>query len=143
MKPFKLQTVLDYRQTLFNIAQQDLCRTLEEEKDLIARLDRERQDLDSLYADLAKRQQSGTTALELALYENCCAHKEESLGSLEKELGIIRRKVTAQRQALCETDRDKKLLERLKEKQMAAYNLELYRKEVSKQDEIAIQKHGR
>ena len=143
MKPFKLQTVLDYRQTLCNIAQQDLCRTLEEEKDLIARLDRERQDLDNLYADLAKRQQSGTTGLELVLYENCCAHKAESLGSLEKELGIIRRKVTAQRQALCETDRDKKLLERLKEKQMAAYNLELYRKEVSKQDEIAIQKHGR
>ena len=53
----KLQTVLDYRQTLCNIAQQDLCRTLEEEKDLIARLDRERQDLDNLYADLAKRQQ--------------------------------------------------------------------------------------
>ena len=143
MKPFKLQAVLDYRQTLSNIAQQELYRTREEEKELIAKLREERQELDNLYADFAERQQSGITANELVLYENRCVHKAESLELLEKKLGTIRRKVTAQRLALCEADRDKKLLERFKEKQMDAYNLMLHRREVSKQDEIVIQKHGR
>jgi flagellar FliJ protein len=143
MKPFKLQAVLDYRQTLSNIAQQELCRTLEEEKDLIAILKKERQELDNLYADFAQRQQSGITVHELVLYENRCAHQFNSIEFLEKRLATIRRKVAAQRQTLCETDRDKKLLERLKEKQMDAYNLMLHRREVSQQDEIAIQKHAR
>jgi flagellar FliJ protein len=143
MKTFKLQAVLDYRQTLSNIAQQNLCKSLDEEKGLRARLDDERQKLDNLYADFAQRQQSGITANELALYENLCMHKAESLRILEKKLVTIRRKVAAERQALCETDRDKKLLERLKEKQTQACNLMLHRKEISELDEIAIQKHGR
>ena len=143
MKPFKLQAVLDYRQTLSNIAQQELYRTREEEKELIAKLGKERRELDNLYADFAERQQSGLTANELVLYEKSCVHKAESLELLEKKLGTIRRKVTAQRQTLREADRDKKLLERFKEKQMDAYNLMLHRREVSKQDEISIQKHGR
>ena len=143
MKPFKLQAVLDYRQTLSNIAKQELCRTREEEKELIAKLKRDRQELDKLYADFTQRQQAGITAHELILYENRCAHKAESLEFLKNKLGTIRRKIATQRQTLCETDRDKKLLEQLKEKQMIAYNLMQHRKEVSQQDEIAIQKHGR
>jgi len=143
MKPFKLQAVLDYRQTLSNIAQQELCRTREEEKELIAKFKKKRQELDNLYADFAERQLAGITAHELILYENRCAHQAESLEFLEKKISTIRRRVAAQRQTLCETDRDKKLLERFKEKQMEACNLMLHRREVSQQDEINIQKHGR
>jgi len=143
MKPFKLQAVLDYRQTLTNAAQQELCRTRETEKELIAKLKKKRQELDNLYADFAERQQAGITAHELVLYEKRRAHQAESLEYLENKLGTIRRRVAAQRQTLCETDRDKKLLERFKEKQMDAYNLMLHRRDVSQQDEITIQKHGR
>jgi flagellar FliJ protein len=143
MKPFKLQAVLDYRQTLSNIAQQELCRTRDEEKGLIALLKRERQELDNLYADFAQRQLAGITGHELVLYENRYAHKAKSIESLEKKLCTIRKKIAEQRQILCATDRDKKLLEQLKEKQMNAYNRMLRRKEISQQDEIAIQKYGR
>ena len=143
MKPFKLQAVLDYRQTLSNIAQQDLCRTLEGEKGLTLKLKEKRSELDKLYSDFAKLQQDGITPHELLLYEIRCSHKAEILAELEATRDALRKKITAQRQALCETDRDKKLLEKLKEKQTSAYNIMLHRKEVSELDEIAIQKHGR
>ena len=143
MKPFKLQAVLDYRQTLSNIAQQDLCKTLEEEKGLILKLKKGRSELDKLYSDFARLQQDGITPHELLLYETRCSHKAGILAELEMKIGTLRRKIAAQRQALCETDRDKKVLEKLKEKQTYAYNLMLHRKEVSELDEIAIQKHGR
>jgi len=143
MKPFKLQAVLDYRQTLSNIAQQDLCKTLEHEKGLTLKLKKERSELDKLYSDFARLQQDGITPHELLLYETRCSHQAGILAELEKKIGTLRRKIAAQRQALCETDRDKKLLEKLKEKQTYAYNLMLHRKEVSELDEIAIQKHGR
>ena len=143
MKPFKLQAVLDYRQTLSNIAQQDLCKTLEEEKGLILKLKKERAELDKLYSDFAKLQQDGITPHELLLYETRCSYQAGILAELEKKIETLRRKIAAQRQALCETDRDKKLLEKLKNKQTHVYNLMLHRKEVSESDEIAIQKHGR
>ena len=143
MKPFKLQAVLDYRQTLSNVAQQKLCKTLEEEKGLIQKLKEERSKLDKLYDDFAQLQQDGITPHELLLYETRCSHKAGVLAKLEKELETLRGKIRAQRQALCETDRDKKLLEKLKQKQKYAYNLTLQRAEVAEQDEIAIQKHGR
>jgi flagellar FliJ protein len=143
MKPFKLQAVLNYRQTLSDIAQQDLCKTLEGEKGLILKLKKERSELDKLYSEFARLQQDGITSHELLLYETRCSHKAEILAELEATRDALRRKITAQRQALCETDRDKKLLEKLKEKQTSAYNLMLHRKEVSELDEIATQKHGR
>jgi len=143
MKPFNLQAVLDYRQTLSKVAQQELCRTREAEEELIAKLKEKRQELDNLYADFAERQKAGITAHELVLYEKRRAHQAESLEYIENKLGTIRRRVAAQRQTLCETDCDKKLLERFKEKQMNAYNLMLHRRDVSQQDEITIQKHGR
>ena len=143
MKPFKLQAVLDYRQTLSNIAQQDLCKTLEGEKGLTLKLKNERSELDKLYSDFARLQRDGITPHELLLYETRCRHKAEMLAELEATRDALRRKITAQRQALCEKDRDKKLLEKLKEKKTSAYNLMLHKKEVSELDEIAIQKHGR
>ena len=143
MKPFKLQAVLDYRQTLSNIAQQDLCKTLEEEKSLSVKLKNERSELDKLYSEFAQLQQDGITPHELLLYENQCSHKTGLLTELETQKDTLRSKIAAQRQALCETDRDKKLLEKLKEKQTYAYNLMLHRKEASELDEIAIQRYGR
>jgi flagellar FliJ protein len=143
MKPFKLQAVLDYRQTLSKIAQQDLCKTLEGEKGLTLKLNKERSALDKLYSDFARLQRDGITPHELLLYETRCSHKAEMLVELEATRDALRRKITAQRQALCEKDRDKKLIEKLKEKQTSAYNLMLHKKEVSELDEIAIQKHGR
>jgi flagellar export protein FliJ len=143
MKPFKLQAVLDYRQTLSNIAQQDLCKTLEEEIGLTLKLQKLRLELDKLYSDFAQLQQDGITPHELLLYETRCSHKAGFLAELEAKRDALRRKITSQRQALCETDRDKKLIEKLKEKQTYADNLMLHRKETAELDEIATQKYGR
>jgi flagellar export protein FliJ len=62
---------------------------------------------------------------------------------LKKKLQEDRQAVMAQRQIVCETDREKKLLEKLKEKQMITYKLLLQKKENREMDEIAVQTHSR
>jgi flagellar FliJ protein len=143
MKPFKLQTVLDYRQTICDMAHQELCKILEQENKLIAIIKKERQELNGLYAELQEKQQAGIPSHELILYENSCSQKIEMIKQLEKKLQEVRQAVMAQRQIVCETDREKKLLEKLKEKQMTTYKLLLQKKENREMDEIAVQTHSR
>jgi flagellar export protein FliJ len=143
MKPFKLQSVLNYRQTLCNIAQQELCKSLEMETLLQANLQKVREELLTLYADLEKKQQDGITVDELMLYENRCSHTTEAVQNLEDELILVRQAIASKRQAVCETDRDKKLLKKLKEKHICSQNDIINKKEKSELDEIAIQAHGR
>jgi flagellar export protein FliJ len=143
MTPFKLQSVLNYRQTLCNVAQQELCKTLEEETSLISTIKDEQLALDNLYVELDTRQKNGIKSHELAMYESRCWQKTEGINNLEQKLLAIRKIIIAQRQNLCETDRDKKVLVRLKEKQTAVYTSAQRKKENSALDEIAIQRHGR
>jgi flagellar FliJ protein len=143
MKPFKLQTVLNYRQTICDMAHQELCKILEEEKELIAVIKKERQELNGLYAELHKKQQAGIPSHELILYEKSCSQKIEMIKQLENKLQEVRQAVMAQRQVVCETNREKKLLEKLKEKQMTTYKLMLQKKDNREMDEIAVQTHCR
>ena len=143
MKPFKLQSVLNYRQTLCNIAQQELCKILETQTHLQNKLQQTQEELDTLHKDIEKKQQDGITIDELMLYENRCSHKVEAIQNLENELTRVRQAITAERRSVCETDRDKKLLKKLKEKHISSQNLMMNKKENSELDEIAIQAHGR
>lgn len=143
MNPFKLQSVLDYRHSLCNVAQQELCETIKAENSLLTILNKERLALDNLYAELDAKQKNGIKPHELAMYECQCQHKTGTLKNLEQKLFSIRKTILVQRQNVCEADRDKKLLVKLKEKQTAAFTLSMRRKENSTLDEIAIQRHGR
>ena len=143
MKPFKLQSVLNYRQTLCNIAQQELCKILETQTHLQNKLQQTQEELDTLHKDIEKKQQDGITIDELMLYENRCSHKSEAIQNIENELTRVRQAITAERRSVCETDRDKKLLKKLKEKHISSQNLMMNKKENSELDEIAIQAHGR
>ena len=116
MKPFKLQSVLDYRQLLKNIAHQELSTLLSIEKELISTVNIERNELDRLYGDQEERQRNGITPHELSIYENRFSHKAECLSQLEEKLEKTRREIERRRQTLYEASRDKKVLDKLKEK---------------------------
>jgi flagellar protein FliJ len=143
MKPFKLQSVLDYRQLLENRAQEKHAEILKREAGLIADIHKEQEELKLLYADLEERQQTGITSHELLLYEKRISHKTEKLTGHREGLEEVREELVASRQALCEASREKKLLEKLKENQEQEHRRELRRREAAVLDEISVQFHKR
>lgn len=142
-KPFKLQSVLDYRTLLRNIAQQELYKSREAEAGLANALLQAQEELARLHQDLESRQHTGISVQELILYENHCDHKMQAIDRLEQELQQIREKITQQRLALTRANSHKKLLEKLKRKQLAIHEQKLRKKETSEADETAVCNHNR
>mgnify|MGYP000136929037 CR=1 FL=1 len=140
---FKLQPVLNYRQTLEDQAKQDLGRSLQKEAELMEQIQVEEQDLGTLYRDLEALQQQGVSTDELLLYHHRISSKIEQLAHLADRMDRLRDQIVRKREALAEAARDKKLLEKLKEKKNLQFQQELKRRETAVLDEIAVQFHRR
>ncbi|EAT15807.1 flagellar export protein FliJ [Desulfuromonas acetoxidans] len=138
MKPFKLQVVLEHRQRLVDQARQHLAKALQEEKKLVEAVTACRQQLDQVVQDYEQRQQQGMLAHEFMLYENQLNHQRERLERLEEQVVMARQHTLSCRKGLEEAGREKKLLEKVKEKQQQAEMKEQQRREMAEIDEIAI-----
>lgn len=141
--PFKLQPVLDYRQVLEDQAKQELARCLREEAELMQAIGAEEDDLGRLYRELETRQQAGIGCDALMLFQNRISHKIERLAQLAERMDRLQHKLARRRQAFTEAARDKKLLEKLKEKKDLEFRQEAKRRETIVLDEIAVQFHRR
>lgn len=140
---FKLQPVLNYRQTLEDQAKQDLGRCLQKEAELMEAIQVEEQDLGALYRNLERRQQQGISVDELLLYHHRISSKIEQLAHLADRMDRLRDQIVRKRETLADAARDKKLLEKLKEKKNLQFQQELKRRETAVLDEIAVQFHRR
>lgn len=138
MKPFKLQVVLEQRQRLVDQAQQTLAAALQHEREIMNRLTAETCDLADICRDYEDRQAVGMQSHEFALYENTINHSRHTLIELDKQLGDARDGVLQCREKLGAASRDKKLLEKLKEKKLEEVKKELNRLEMAQIDEVAI-----
>jgi flagellar FliJ protein len=116
IKKFKLQPVLNYRQVLEAEARQRLAESLEREQTLSRQFSESRTRLHTLCRELDDRQRMEITVAELMLHRARIQGVEERLKNLKRELERVQQEVIDHRQGLCEASRDKKLLERLKEK---------------------------
>lgn len=140
---FKLQAVLDYRKVLEDQARQELASSLQQEADLLSRLADEKQELTTLYEDLDRRRQVGMSCDEMLLFQNRISHKAETVAQLVESLDQMQRQIARKRVNVIEAGRDKKLLEKLKEKQTEAFQQEQRRKDNVALDEIATQQFRR
>lgn len=138
MKPFKLQVVLEHRQRLEDQARQALATAIQHELQA-------RKDYDSHVAELAEltqeyeqRQLQGMHAHEFVLYENQLHYKRQALTSLEAKIAAAQKQVELCRKALGDAGREKKLLEKLKEKKELEQKQEMQRREMAQLDEVAI-----
>jgi len=138
MKPFKLQVVLEHRQRLVDQARQHLAKALQEEKKAAESLEECRERFEVMGQEYERRQQQGMVAHEFMLYENQLNHLRDLLDSLEGQLVTARQHIVTCRKALEEASREKKLLEKVKEKQQRAEMKEQQRREMAEIDEIAI-----
>lgn len=137
-KPFKLQTVLNYRHRLENIASQKLADALYRERALQPQLAEKREDLHRLQKELTRHQQIGISVQQLQFYRHSIHHAQTNLRALEKQIVKLCQEVEARRRELVVACRDKKLLENLKEKMASEEAFETNRIEDAQLDEIAL-----
>jgi len=143
MGKFKLQTVLDYRERLESLAQQEHAVAKQKESALLERLAEKRMELAKLHEEFEEQQQLGLSPQEFVLYSNHIDHTLTLLASLVEEWEAAREELECRRQALSKASQERKLLEKLKEKHLLEEQVLVRQKEAIQLDEIAVQRFKR
>lgn len=94
-------------------------------------------------AELRRLEQSGESLQSWGIYFRHLTYLRGRLAELEDEIKDCRNRISKQREVLIEATKDRKVLENLREKQLAAYELEQLRKEQIVLDDIAGQLYRR
>lgn len=141
-KKFNLQTVLKYRQSLEDQAQQQLAGSLQRKSQLEKELQEHRSVLQQLDAELKVQQQEGLTVADINLFEGQIQHRRRLIADLGKLLEQLAGQINAEREELLQAAREKKVMEKLKTKQEAEYMQELSRKERIVLDEVSLRGKG-
>ncbi len=139
---FKLQTVLKYRKILEDQAQQRLSELLAAEVRLQQQIDETRARLGQLGAQLQQKQQAGLTILELRLYEDQIDHYRQQNEHLQIQQKELTQQLNERRQELLIAARERKIIEKLKEKQLAEYLRKMDSRERVMLDEISLRQKG-
>jgi len=140
MSKFRLQSVLDHRLRLEDLAKQDLAQVLRHKQELSHSLSQEKEIFATLQAEFSLEQEQGITAQEMILYQQHLDAKARQIANLKKSLEEVLDEEERRREALCRASQDKKLLERFKDKKMAEEFERLRRQENNLFDEIAVQR---
>jgi len=143
MKPFSLHAVLKYRQQLEDLARQRLYQALEVEARLREAQLKVDAELAELYRSLQRDQEQGTTVDRLILFDHRIELVKEEAVRRQTELDKQKVQVEKKRQQLIKTSKDKKIMEKIREQQNAAYAKYLEKKEAGMLDEIAVLSHAR
>ena len=141
MRPFRLHTVLRYRQTLENRAQERLVRAREEVERLVRDMQLQQNRLRELSRELEDRKGQGMHIREILVYQNHMRRLRNEIAHKEQELQSARQRVARKERELYRASRDRKLLDKLKEKQDARYARYLEDKEKKELDEVAVLFH--
>lgn len=135
---FSLQTVLEHRQTLEEQAQREYSESL-------ARLEATRRRRTEVEADIARcvsnvriRQARSVNFAERELYERWIGELEIQVGRLQDEIQKQSVEVEKLRLKLVKAVQDRTVMEKLREKELAAFRIEENRAELKQFDDIAV-----
>lgn len=143
MKPFGLDTVLDYRQRLEDIAKNNLAQARRAEEEARNQLNSEQENYRSVVATIEKVQEQGVNIMELIHHEEHLAYIKTRITELDKDLKKKREHVARTRKELMKKAKDRQVMEKLKERQNADWQQYLNKKEAAILDEIAIIFHNK
>ncbi len=137
MEPFSLQTVLDYRKRLEDIAQQRLIEAKKIQQTIKKRLTEEVRALASFIEESERLQTEGIGITELIRYEERITNQKHNIKAIEKNLLEKTDSVRKEQQNLVQRSKERQTMERLKETQNKAWITYLNKKEAAMLDEIA------
>ena len=143
MNGFKLEPVLHYRSSI----EDTLRRVLSEKRE---RLKSERDGLEALITrrqahlrELGKKLRTGLGVAENFLYIDYLERMDDEMVIRKKAVDAAEEAAEIERGRLIEAVRQRKTLERLKEKHMDAHEKECHKRETGLLDEIAVNRFNR
>lgn len=141
MKPFAFHTVLDYRKRLEDIARQRLAEAKKVLDSVAKKLREEQDDFSALIKQSELLQKEGVNILELVRYEDRITRAQANIEAIEKNLRDKTEILQQEQQNLLRRAKDRRIMERLKERQDIAWKGYLDKKELAMLDELAITRH--
>lgn len=138
-----MHAVLKYRRQLEDSARQTLAQAMEIEARLQKMLQQTEKELTGLYADLQQDQEQGTTVDRLRLFDTRIDLVRNELEAQRTKLIEQQQQVAQRRQMLVKRSKDRKIIEKVRDQQNAAYARFLEKKEMTMLDEIAVLSHER
>lgn len=141
MKPFSLETVLDYRKRLEGIAQHRLIEAKRVMETVQKKLRDETEGLTLFIEEIDKLQKDGIGITELIRYEERVTRQKQNIRAIEKNLAEKSNLVTREQQNLVLCSKERQIMEQLRETQNKAWTKYLDKKEAAMLDEIASTRH--
>ncbi len=141
MKPFALHAVLAYRKRLEDNARQRLLDAKKVMEVIANKLREEQESFAALIEKTERLKMEGINILELVLYEEQITRGEGNIEAIEKNLRDKTEIVQREQQNLLRRAKDRRIMERLKERQDLAWKGYLDKKELAMLDELAITRH--
>jgi flagellar protein FliJ len=116
MKPFRLQSVLDYKKRLEDMAQKSLLICLEARSSLNSEKQKEKKEVLKLCEQLQKAIQKSIILPEMMLYQHCIQAKKDHINEISRKLETLDSEINLKKEELVKAGQDKKSLEILKNK---------------------------
>lgn len=138
---FKLEPLLNYRTRLEEIAQQELAERLSElaaaEKKLAMLRDQQAECL----GEMTKKRTEGILVGQFLFYVDYLKVLAVAIENQTAEIQRINQEIVRARQKLLTKSREKKIIERVKEKDYAAFTHEMQRLEQKANDDLVVLRH--
>lgn len=142
-KPFTLDTVLDYRQQLEDIAKNNLAQARAAVEAASSELARGKERYQQQLLIIEQVQQQGVAIGELIRLEEMLTYLKDQVALYEKQLKKCHEQVARARKELMKKAKERQVMEKLKERQNAEWRKYLSKKEAAMLDEIAIIFHNK
>lgn len=142
-KTFRLEQILNYRKEVEKVRTIEFSAAKDQFEDATDELQREETTADQVSEELHDRERQGMSALEWQIYANFFERKNREIREKREEVVILEKDMLEKREVLMHASREKKVLENLKEKDMALHRRQQLEKERAFLDEIAVQNYRR
>lgn len=141
MKPFSLQTVLDYRKRLEDIAQHRFIEAKNVRATIEKKLNEEIDALALFVDESEKLQAEGIGITELVRFEERIAAQAANIQAIKKKLTEKSALVKKEQQNLINRSKERQIMDQLKDTQNRAWQVHVNKKEAAMLDEIATSRH--
>jgi flagellar protein FliJ len=141
MKPFSLQTVLDYRKRLEDLAQHRFIEAKKIRETIQKKLNEEVHGLALFIDEIEKMQAEGIGITELMQFEERITARKSNVEAIKKNLTEKSALVKKEQQSLLDRSKERQIMDQLKDTQNRAWHLYLNKKEAAMLDEIATTRH--
>lgn len=139
---FTLHQVLNYRREMEKVRHQEFNAAKLELEQAEKHLQREMERSERARQELQHKQQHGIDASELQLYSDFGRRQQATITQQKQVVSYLDQEVEVRRESLIDAAKEKKVLEKFKDRQNLALSNELAAKERAFLDELSIQKAG-